>query len=146
MAAEMVGSAVAQETVNEVLSRIKEGYAEKSDAKEHIERMEMAHIKLEAALETPTSGTSPARHCCAGRASSSVPHRSATTLCAGAGSDYKKRKKCSKRYRAPPFLRGLLILLCHLFRRSLVVLTTTSSEDPPLSGDSSALQMVRPSS
>jgi len=52
MAAEMVGSAVAQEAVNEVLSRIKEGYAEKSDAKEHIERMEMAHIKLEAALET----------------------------------------------------------------------------------------------
>jgi hypothetical protein len=51
MAAEMVGSAVAQEAVNEVLSRIKEGYAEKSDAKEHIERMEMAHIKLEAALE-----------------------------------------------------------------------------------------------
>ena len=52
MAAEMVGSAVAQETVNEVLSRIKEGYAEKSDANEHIQRMEMAHIKLEAALET----------------------------------------------------------------------------------------------
>ena len=52
MAAEMVGSAVAQEAVNEVLSRIKEGYAEKSDAKEHIQRMEMAHIKLEAALET----------------------------------------------------------------------------------------------
>ncbi|KAG0530442.1 hypothetical protein BDA96_05G186800 [Sorghum bicolor] len=52
MAAEMVGSAVAQEAVNKVLSRIKEGYVEKSDAKEHIERMEMAHIKLEAALET----------------------------------------------------------------------------------------------
>jgi hypothetical protein len=32
MAAEMVGSAVAQEAVIEVLSRIKEGYAEKSDA------------------------------------------------------------------------------------------------------------------
>ena len=48
----MVGSAVIQETVNEVLSRIKEGYAEKSDANEHIQRMEMAHIKLEAALET----------------------------------------------------------------------------------------------
>jgi hypothetical protein len=51
MAAEIVGSAVAQEVVNHVLSRIKEGYAEMSDAKEHIERMEMAHIKLEAALE-----------------------------------------------------------------------------------------------
>jgi len=53
MAAEMVSSAVAQEAVNEVLSRIKEGYQEdKSDAKENIERMEMAHIKMEAALET----------------------------------------------------------------------------------------------
>ena len=52
MAAEMIGSAVVQETVNEVLTRIKEGYVEKSDANEHIKRMEMAHIKLEAALET----------------------------------------------------------------------------------------------
>ncbi|CAD6253341.1 unnamed protein product [Miscanthus lutarioriparius] len=51
MAAEMIGSAVVQETVNEVLTRIKEGYVEKSDANEHIKRMEMAHIKLEAALE-----------------------------------------------------------------------------------------------
>ena len=33
MAAEMVGSAAAQEAVNHVLSRIKEGYAGKSDAK-----------------------------------------------------------------------------------------------------------------
>jgi len=52
MAAEMVSSAVAQEAVNQVLSRIKDGCHHKSDAKEHIERMEMAHIKLEAALET----------------------------------------------------------------------------------------------
>ncbi|EES10033.1 uncharacterized protein LOC8062690 isoform X2 [Sorghum bicolor] len=52
MAAELVGSVVAQEAVNQILSRIKEGYQDKSDAKEHIERMEMAHIKLEAALET----------------------------------------------------------------------------------------------
>ena len=52
MAAEMVSSAVAQEAVNQVLSRLKEGYQEKSDAKESIERMEMAHIKMEAALET----------------------------------------------------------------------------------------------
>ena len=52
MAAEMVSSAVAQEAVNKVLSRIKEGYVEKSDAKERLERTEMAHIKLEAALET----------------------------------------------------------------------------------------------
>ncbi|KAG0530441.1 hypothetical protein BDA96_05G186700 [Sorghum bicolor] len=52
MAAELVGSVVAQEAVNQILSRIKEGYQDKSDAKENIERMEMAHIKLEAALET----------------------------------------------------------------------------------------------
>jgi hypothetical protein len=52
MAAEMVSSAVAQDAVNQVLSRIKEAYQEKSDAKENIERIEMAHIKLEAALET----------------------------------------------------------------------------------------------
>ncbi|XP_066335516.1 uncharacterized protein [Miscanthus floridulus] len=52
MAAEMVSSAVVQEAVNQVLSRIKEGYQDKSDAKENIERMEMAHIKLEAAVET----------------------------------------------------------------------------------------------
>ena len=52
MAAEMVSSAVAQEAVNQILSRIKEGYQDNSDAKENIERMEMAHIKLEAALET----------------------------------------------------------------------------------------------
>ena len=52
MAAQMVSSAVAQEAVNQILSRIKEGYQDKSDAKENIERMEMAHIKMEAALET----------------------------------------------------------------------------------------------
>ncbi|CAD6253340.1 unnamed protein product [Miscanthus lutarioriparius] len=52
MAAQMVSSAVAQEAVNQILSRIKECYQDTSDAKENIERMEMAHIKLEAALET----------------------------------------------------------------------------------------------
>ncbi|CAD6342865.1 unnamed protein product [Miscanthus lutarioriparius] len=51
----MVSSTLAQEAVNQVLSRIKDVYEEKSDAKEHIERMEMAHIKLEAALETTNS-------------------------------------------------------------------------------------------
>ncbi|TVU17796.1 hypothetical protein EJB05_33853, partial [Eragrostis curvula] len=49
----IVSSAVAHQAVNQALSSIKERYDEKSDAnvKEHIERMEMAHIKLEAALE-----------------------------------------------------------------------------------------------
>ena len=81
MAVEMVSCAVAQEAVNEVLSRIKEGYAEKSDAKGHRERMEMAHIKLEATLETSNKWNITTCHCCVGRASSS------------AGSDCKKRKK-----------------------------------------------------
>jgi len=40
-----------QEAVNQVFSRIKDGCQHKSDAKEHIERMEMAHIKLEDALD-----------------------------------------------------------------------------------------------
>ncbi|KAJ1276118.1 hypothetical protein BS78_05G189800 [Paspalum vaginatum] len=47
----MVGSAVAQEMVTQVLSRFNERYQEKSDAKEHVERLEMAHIKLEAVLD-----------------------------------------------------------------------------------------------
>jgi hypothetical protein len=52
MAAQMVSSAVAQEAVSQALSKLKERYGHKSDGKEHMERMEMAHIKLEAALET----------------------------------------------------------------------------------------------
>jgi hypothetical protein len=52
MAAEMVSSAVAQEAVNQVLSRFKGRFEQKSEAKNQMERMEMAHIKLEAALET----------------------------------------------------------------------------------------------
>jgi hypothetical protein len=47
MAAETVSSAVAQEAVNQVLSRIEEGYKDKSDAKENIERMAMEHFKME---------------------------------------------------------------------------------------------------
>ncbi|XP_062183513.1 uncharacterized protein LOC133887544 [Phragmites australis] len=50
--AEMVSSAVVQEAVSQVLSSIRDKYEGKSNAKEHMERMEMAHIKLEAALET----------------------------------------------------------------------------------------------
>lgn len=50
--AEMISSAVAHEAVNQVLSSIKERYEGNSGAKGHMERMEMAHIKLEAALET----------------------------------------------------------------------------------------------
>jgi hypothetical protein len=50
--AEMVGSAVAQEAAHQVLSRFMERYEQRlPDAKECVERMEMAHIRLEAALE-----------------------------------------------------------------------------------------------
>ncbi|CAD6253328.1 unnamed protein product [Miscanthus lutarioriparius] len=82
-----------QEAVNEVLSRIKEGYAEKSDAKEHIERMEMAHIKLEAALET-----------------SKKWNVTSAPLLRWRSSDYKKRKKCSKRSGNDDKLRGSTVL------------------------------------
>ncbi|CAD6272638.1 unnamed protein product [Miscanthus lutarioriparius] len=51
-AAQMVSSAVAQEAVSQALSNLKERYGHKSDGKEHMEMMEMTHIKLEAALET----------------------------------------------------------------------------------------------
>nr|CAB3490187.1 unnamed protein product [Digitaria exilis] len=49
--ADTVSSAVAQEAVHHVLSGLMERYEHSSDAKDLIERMEMAHIRLEAALE-----------------------------------------------------------------------------------------------
>jgi uncharacterized protein YukE len=50
--AEMVGSAVAQEAAHQVLSRFIERYEQRPlDANERMERLEMAHIRLEAALE-----------------------------------------------------------------------------------------------
>jgi hypothetical protein len=77
MAAQMVSSAVAQEAVNQALSKLKARYGHKSDGTEHMERMEIVHIKLEAALlRHPISGTSPAKHCCT---CSRAPCRSATT-------------------------------------------------------------------
>lgn len=51
MAAEMVGSVVAQETVSQILSGLVQRYAESSDATRNLERLEMAHIRLEAALD-----------------------------------------------------------------------------------------------
>ncbi|KAL6848647.1 hypothetical protein ACP4OV_021230 [Aristida adscensionis] len=49
----MIGSAVAQETVSQVISGLAHKYLgkEKSIPNENLERLEMAHIKLEAALE-----------------------------------------------------------------------------------------------
>ncbi|CAL5077154.1 unnamed protein product [Urochloa decumbens] len=51
---EIVSSAIVQETVSKVLSSLVQKYEERveSDANRNLERLEMAHIKLEAALET----------------------------------------------------------------------------------------------
>nr|CAB3490186.1 unnamed protein product [Digitaria exilis] len=49
--AETISSAVAQEAVSQVISTILERYDHSSDAKDRMDRMEMAHIRLEAALE-----------------------------------------------------------------------------------------------
>ncbi|CAL5077970.1 unnamed protein product [Urochloa decumbens] len=48
----MISSAVVQETVSEILSNMKAKYKGRSNPKEHMERLEMAHIRLEAALHT----------------------------------------------------------------------------------------------
>ncbi|CAL5091744.1 unnamed protein product [Urochloa decumbens] len=54
MVAEMVSSVVAQETCSQILSGMVNMYREKEDsaANTSLERLEMAHIRLEAALET----------------------------------------------------------------------------------------------
>ncbi|CAL5091716.1 unnamed protein product [Urochloa decumbens] len=48
--ADMLGSAVLEETVRQILSNMEDNYKGESDTKEHMERLEMAHIRLEAAL------------------------------------------------------------------------------------------------
>ena len=51
--AEKISSAVVQETVSQILSGLVQKIEEKeSDANRNLERLEMAHIRLEAALET----------------------------------------------------------------------------------------------
>lgn len=52
--AEIVSSAVVQETVSQILSRLVQKYEgkEESNASRNSERLEIAHIRLEAALET----------------------------------------------------------------------------------------------
>jgi predicted ATP-binding protein involved in virulence len=49
--AEMVSSAIVGETVNRIMSSITGKDEEKSKQKENIERLEMAHIKMEAVLQ-----------------------------------------------------------------------------------------------
>jgi hypothetical protein len=52
--AEIVSSAVVQETVSQILSGLVQKYEEKQEPNEsrNLERLEMAHIRLEAALDT----------------------------------------------------------------------------------------------
>ncbi|RCV09314.1 hypothetical protein SETIT_2G017400v2 [Setaria italica] len=52
--AELVSSAIVQETVGQILSGLVQKYEEKeeSNEKRNLERLEIAHIRLEAALET----------------------------------------------------------------------------------------------
>lgn len=49
--AEMVSSAIVGETVNRIMSSFTGKDEEKSKQKENIERLEMAHIKMEAVLQ-----------------------------------------------------------------------------------------------
>uniref|UniRef100_A0A0E0LGI3 Rx N-terminal domain-containing protein n=1 Tax=Oryza punctata TaxID=4537 RepID=A0A0E0LGI3_ORYPU len=49
---EIVGSAIVHETVNKIMSGMIDKFERKSSTKEHMERLEMAQIKLEFALET----------------------------------------------------------------------------------------------
>ena len=51
--AEIVSSALVHETVSQLLSNLVQKYEEKveSSANRNLERLEMAHIRLEAALE-----------------------------------------------------------------------------------------------
>ncbi|OQU88357.1 uncharacterized protein LOC8084280 [Sorghum bicolor] len=51
--AEMVSSAVVQETVSQIVSCfVQKNQEEESNVNRNLERLEMAHIRLEAALET----------------------------------------------------------------------------------------------
>ncbi|KAF0926109.1 hypothetical protein E2562_021823 [Oryza meyeriana var. granulata] len=49
---EMVGSAIVHETVNKIISGLIDRCERKSSAQDRLERLEMAQIKLEFALET----------------------------------------------------------------------------------------------
>ena len=49
--AEIISSAVVQETVSQIVSGLVDKYEGKLNANENLERLEMAHIKLVAALE-----------------------------------------------------------------------------------------------
>jgi len=51
---EIVTSAVVQETISQVISGLVQKYEEKEESNviRNLERLEMAHIRLEAALET----------------------------------------------------------------------------------------------
>ena len=71
MAAEMVSSVVAQETVSQILSGLVKRYTESNDANRKFERLEMAHIRQDAALETSDKWQirTPMHPCCTGERS-----------------------------------------------------------------------------
>ena len=74
--AEIVRSAVAEEIAKQIVSGILDKLGRKpNEEEEHLERLEMAQIKLEAALETSDKWRI-----------SDASLRSATTRCAGASS------------------------------------------------------------
>ena len=66
--AELVSTAIVHETVSQILSGIVQKYDEKdeSNANTNLERLEMAHIRLEAALRHLISGRSLMHPYCAG--------------------------------------------------------------------------------
>jgi hypothetical protein len=88
--------------------------------------MEMAHIELEAALETSNKWNITSAPLLRWQNKLKLATQECDHSLRRCRSDSTKRKKCSKWYRAPPFLGGLLILLCHLFRQSLAAVTMTS--------------------
>ncbi|CAD6334411.1 unnamed protein product [Miscanthus lutarioriparius] len=92
MAAQMLSSAVAQEAVSQALSNLKERYGNKSDGKEHMERMVMAHIKLEAALETSNKWNITSLPLLRWQSKLKRAVQECDHTCAGASSAWKKRR------------------------------------------------------
>jgi uncharacterized membrane protein YgaE (UPF0421/DUF939 family) len=69
--AEIVSSALVHETVSQLLSNLVQKYQDKeeSSANRSLERLEMANIRLEAALERQRSGRPLMHPCCVGAGS-----------------------------------------------------------------------------
>jgi hypothetical protein len=86
--AEIVGSAVVQESVSKILSCLLQKYEEKQNsiAIRNLERLEMAHIRLwRLFFRHLISGLSLIHPCCVGVGSLSLLLKSAMTRCTDAG-------------------------------------------------------------